>query len=227
MAVLQPSMKKRQVIANSNRTMFVWIAIMSAVVGICIVVGYFLVQQILFKTKVTNELDTTASTLHENNNDAQALIDNVRVLETNDALNSTKSQPEEKALQVILDALPADANTLALGASLQQKLLVGIDGITVDSLSVASQDTTSVDGQLPFTLTVRSSDANALKDLLRKFERSIRIIDIDTFSLEKGDSDYTMTMQAHAYYQSAKVIVPTYTTCTPDKSCEHKGGTTK
>lgn len=227
MAVLQPSMKKRQVIANSNRTMFMWIAAMSAVVGICAVVGYFLVQQILFKTKVANELDTTASILHQNNSSAQALIDNVRVYETNEALNSVKSQPEEKALQVVLDALPADANTLALGASLQQKLLVGIDGITVDSLSVSPIDAAGIEGQLPFTLTVRSSDANALKDLLRKFERSIRIIDIDTFSLEKGDKDYTMSIQAHAYYQSAKVIEPTYKTCTPDKSCEHKGGTTK
>lgn len=206
MAVLQPSMKKRQVIANSNRTMFVWIAVMSAVVGVCAVVGYFLVQQIIFKTNVTKALDATASTLHENNSNAQTLIDNVRVLETNEALNSAKSQPEEKALQVVLDALPADANTLALGASLQQKLLVGIDGITVDSLSVSPIDATGVDGQLPFTLTVRSSDANALKDLLRKFERSIRIIDIDSFSLEKGDSDYTMSVQAHAYYQSAKEV---------------------
>lgn len=217
MAVLQPSMKKRQVIANSNRTMFMWIAAMSAVVGICAVVGYFLVQQILFKTKVANELDTTASILHENNSNAQALIDNVRVYETNEALNSVKSQPEEKALQVVLDALPADANTLALGASLQQKLLVGIDGITVDSLSVSPIDAAGIEGQLPFTLTVRSSDANALKDLLRKFERSIRIIDIDTFSLEKGDKDYTMSIQAHAYYQSAKVIEHTYKVVRPNE----------
>lgn len=205
--VAQQSMKKRQIIASSNRTMFIWVAIMSAVVGICVVVGYFLIQQIGYKAKVTARLDTTLSTLRENNKNAQVLLENVRVLETNDALNSAKAQPSEKALQVILDALPADANTLALGASLQQNLLVGIDGITVDSLSVSSTDDgTAVEGQIPFTLTVRASDANALRDLLRKLERSIRIIDIDSFSLEKGEKDYSMSIQAHAYYQVAKQI---------------------
>jgi hypothetical protein len=202
----QPSMKKRQVIANSNRTMFIWVAIMSAVVGMCAVVGYFLVKQIIFKTDVTNELEHTVSVLRDNNKNAPSLIDNVRVLETNSALNSVKSRSDDKALQVVLDALPADANTLALGASLQQNLLVGVDGLTVDSLSVVALDDAEEAGELPFTLTVRANDANALKDLLRKFERSIRTIDIDSFSLEKSDTDYSMTIEAHAYYQEAQVI---------------------
>lgn len=210
MATLQPSMKKRQVIANSNRTMFIWVAVMSAILGICAVVGYFLAQQIVFKMKVTNELNKTVSILHDNNKKAQTLIENVRVLETNEALNSVKAQPDEKALQVVLDSLPADANALALGASLQQSLLVGIDGLTVDSLSVSSVDETGEQsGQLPFTLTVRAGDANALKDLLRKFERSIRIIDIDNFSLERSESGYSMSIQAHAYYQPAKTVTLT------------------
>lgn len=208
-AAPQQSMKKRQVIAQSNRTMFIWVAIMSAVVGICVVVGYFLVQQIIYKTKVTAKMDETASILHQNNANVQTLIENVRVKETNTALNSAKAQPDEKALQVVLDALPADANTLALGASLQQNLLVGIDGLTIDTLSVAPIDSQSVDGQLPFTLTVRAKDANALKDLLSKFERSIRIIDIDSFSLERSATDYSMTIQAHAYYQPAKQVILT------------------
>ena len=203
MATLQPAMKKRQVIANSNRTMFMWVAIMSAVVGICLVVGYFLWQQILYKNKVVDKLDTTVKTLHQNNQDAQALIENVRVYETNAALNSAKAQPDEKALQVILDALPADANTLALGASLQQSLLTGVNGITLDSLTVLPLgDESTQNGQLPFTFTVRSKDANALKDLLHRLERSIRIIDVDSISLQKNDTDYTLAVEAHAYYQT-------------------------
>ena len=207
MASLQPAMKKRQVIANSNRTMFVWIAIMSAVIGICAVVGYFLFQQIMFKTKVTNELDNTSSILHENNKNAQTLIENVRVLETNQALNSAKAQPSEKALQVVLDALPADANTLALGSSLQQSLLTGVAGVTIDSLTVLPQgEATASAGQLPFSVVVRSTDASSLKDLLNRIERSIRIIDVDSVTLEKSNAGYTMTIQAHAYYQAEKTV---------------------
>ena len=204
MAALQPAMKKRQVIANSNRTMFLWVAIMSAVVGICLVVGYFLWQQIAYKTEVVRRLDDTADTLHKNNEKAQTLIENVRVLETNAALNSAKAQPEEKALQVVLDALPADANTLALGASLQQKLLSGVQGVSIENLTVLPLgDASAQDGRLPFTFVVRAQQASALKDLLHRLERSVRIIDIDTVSLQKNDNDYTMSVEAHAYYQNA------------------------
>ena len=40
---------KRRAIADSSRTMFMWVAGMSAVVGICVVVAIFLGQQIVFK----------------------------------------------------------------------------------------------------------------------------------------------------------------------------------
>ena len=46
MATPQAGMKKRQIIANSNRTMFMWVAAMSAVLGVCLVLSVFLVQHI-------------------------------------------------------------------------------------------------------------------------------------------------------------------------------------
>jgi len=210
MATLQPAMKKRQVIANSNRTMFLWIAIMSAVVGICAVVGYFLLQQIVYKTKVTNQLDATSAILTKSNDNAQTLIQNVQVLETNAALNAAKAQPGEKALQVVLDSLPADVNTLALGASLQKSLLTGVSGLSVESLTMLPSGTSGEhDGQLAFTFVVRANDASSLKDLLHRLERSIRIIDVDSVSLEKTQNSYTMSVEAHAYYQIAAGVVLT------------------
>ena len=207
MAAVQPGMKKRQIIANSNKTMFVWITAMSALVGVCAVLSVFLVQQIAFKTTVANKLDGTVSTLKDNNKNAQALIENVRVLETNAALNSIKAHPEDKALQVILDALPADDNALALGSSLQQNLLQ-LPGLTVEALSVQPQsaDETSSSTTIPFTMTVSAADASTLKDMLSRLERSIRVIDIDTLSLERTEQKYTMTIGAHAYYEPAVTL---------------------
>lgn len=40
---------KRRAIADSGRQMFIWVAAMSAVVGVCIVLAIFLSQQIAFK----------------------------------------------------------------------------------------------------------------------------------------------------------------------------------
>jgi hypothetical protein len=208
MAAVQPGMKKRQIIANSNRTMFIWVTAMSALIGVCAVLSIFLVQQIAFKTKVANKLDGTVSTLKENNKKAETLIQNVRVLETNAALNSIKAHPDDKALQVILDALPADNNALALGSSLQQNLLQ-LPGVTIEALSVQAQntdDTTAEGNTIPFTTTITAADANTLKDALARLERSIRVIDIDTLSLERTEQKYTLTLSAHAYYEPAVTV---------------------
>ncbi len=207
MPVPQPGMKKRQVIASSNKTMFIWVAGMSAVVGVAIVLSVFLIQQIAFKTEVANELDNTASQLDKNINTAGNLIQNVQILETNSALNSVKADENEKALQVVLDALPADNNTLALGASLQQKLLDDISGLSIDSLTVEPANPEGSDASImPFTLTVSANSANSLKEMLRRLERSIRVIDIDSLTLDRNQSKYTMTIQAHAYYEPATTV---------------------
>lgn len=208
MATPQVGMKKRQVIANSNRTMFMWIAAMSAVLGICAVLSLFIVQQIMFKSKVTGKLDETVKILKENNKNAPGLIENVRVLETNAALNSIKARPEDKALQVVLDALPADNNALALGSSMQQSILQ-LPNLTIDTLSVQASDVeanTTSETVIPFMLSVSSPDINTLKDMMLRIERSIRVIDIDTLSLERSGQKYTMTINAHAYYEPAKVV---------------------
>ena len=201
---------KRKAIADSSRTMFIWVAAMSAVVGICVVVGIFLAQQISFKLEVISQMNTTLTTLRNNNKVTPDLASNILVFESSEALNSVKTSADEKALQVILDALPADRNSLALGSSLQQNLLVGVDGLTVDSLSVdsATSATTTGDSEytIPIQFQVTATSANAIKDMLTRLERSIRIIDIDSFTLEKSDTAYQATISAHAYYQPEKKI---------------------
>lgn len=204
---------KRQAIANSNRTMFIWVAVMSGVVGVCAVVAIFLGQQIMFRAKVLGELTNTASTLSQNNKVADELAQNILVLETDEGLNSSKASSDEKALQVILDALPADRNALALGASLQQNILSGIDGLTVDRIAVDSTDSSSLEGTplltqntISIQLQVSATNANALKEMLVKMERSIRTIDIDSITVETVDTGYQMNMQAHAYFEPAKQV---------------------
>ena len=218
----QTALGKRQKIAKSNKTMFFWIAGMSAVVGICAVLGWFLVQQLIFHGKVVAEATHTVNVLNKNKKAVEKLREEVSLLEVNPALNSIKAEPDQKALQVILDALPADDNSLALGASLQQKLIGSVDGVKIDSLS-AGQDTeveaagAPVDGVqvIPFTLVLSSPDVNKLKDVLANFEKSIRTIGIDSFTLDRNDIDYKLSINGHAYYKPAvqvelkdKVIKP-------------------
>lgn len=215
------AMRKRQKIESSNKTMFLWVTGMSIVVGFCAVIAWFLIQQIIFQGKVIGERNETVRTLEANNAAVDELRKNVRVLETDkNLLETPKAEPDEKALQIILDALPADANSLALGASLQRKIIGETDGVTVESLEVLPTSTEAVagsegeeaysdDGELqtansmPFRLVVSSNSLGSLRSLLDRFERSIRVIDITKLELERSEDKFTLTLEAQAYYEPA------------------------
>ena len=82
------AIRKRQQIAKANRMMFIWIAAVSAVVGIALVISLFLLQKAWFNEKVLAEKGNTASTLTKNNQVVGDLKDQIRVLNTNEALKS-------------------------------------------------------------------------------------------------------------------------------------------
>ncbi len=134
------ALRKRQQIDSSKRTMFIVVAVVALVSGIALVVSFFLVQQILFHGKVISAKQSTLDTIKSNIAVVDDLKNNVRVLDTNTALNSVRTSEESSALQVILDALPAESNADALGASLQIRFAGEVSGLKVDSLVVTPTD---------------------------------------------------------------------------------------
>ena len=211
------SLNKRRQIDRTGRVMFGWVAGASVLVGFALVIGGFLIQRIIFETKVLTEKTQTMSTLDHNIKTYDGLRDNVRVLNTNSALGSAKINDKEEPLRVILDALPADNNSLALGASIQN--LVGrVPGAKLESFQTVTSDeassndnsndsskssnkenttNTSSAQQIAFTMELSASNADTLRDVLRNFEKSIRVIDID---------ESTMSVSGHAYYLPSKTI---------------------
>jgi hypothetical protein len=223
MATEDTAIRKRQQIANANRMMFIWVAAVSALVGVAIVVSLFLLQKAWFNEKVLAEKGKTAATLVQNNKVVNDLKDQVRVLNTNDALKSAMAPGEDQPIQVVLDALPSEANSSALGSSLQEKFLKG-DGLVIESLNVdpvagvesqtdsniqdASLDTqnNTSDNQINFRFSVSTTDANKLKTLLQKLEHSIRAIDIQSLTIESQDNRLVLTASGRAFYEPAKTV---------------------
>ncbi len=224
MAEQGTAIRKRQQIARANRMMFLWVAGVSVVVGIAIVASLFLLQKAWFNEKVLAEKSKTASILTDNNKVIGELKDQVRVLNTNDALRSVMTPADSQPVQVVLDALPSDANSSALGSSLQEKFLNG-SGLTLDSLSVdpvqgvESQDSLNVqdasksstgsgDNQITFRFSVSTdvSNASAFKELLQKLERSIRAIDITSLSVETQGNRIILAVDGRAFYEPAKTV---------------------
>ena len=219
------AIRKRQQIANANRMMFMWVAAVSVVVGIAIVVSIFLVQKAWFNEKVLGEKSKTASTLVQNNNVIEELKDQIRVLNTNENLRQAMAPGEDRPIQVVLDALPAEANSSALGSSLQEKFL-NDPALTIESLNVdpvpgvesqgelnvqdASSTSASNDeaGQISFRFSVSTDAANpnALKSLLQKLERSIRAINLTTLTIETQGNRLLLIVNGYAYYEPAKTV---------------------
>ncbi len=210
------AIRKRNQIAKANRTMFIWIAIASALVGVAVVVGIFLAQQLFYNEKVLIKKQETIDILKQNNAVVEDLKSEIRILDTNSDLAAVKASPDDQALQVILDALPSDANSLALGASLQNKLLTGIPGLQPiqqlqvsavsdgsDSSSSSSASSDAVPNSITFRFTVLGTQ-DALKQVLENLERSIRTIDVTAVRIEnQANGSLAMTVDARAFYEPA------------------------
>lgn len=216
------AIRKRTQIAKANRTMFMWVAGVSVIVGFALVGSIFLVQKTLYNERVLAEKNKTISILESNNNNIPELEAQIRVLDSNEALSTVKSNPSDQALQVILDALPSEANELALGASLQNKLLSGIAGLSIDSLQVdpvvdgdtavaqttinaLQADPVADQAQITFKFSVSGSEA-ALKEVLTRLERSIRAIDVMTLTIETQGNTRVMTIGGRAFYEPARTV---------------------
>lgn len=215
------ALRKRTQIAQASRTMFTWIAIASVLVGVGVVVSIFLFQKLVYGEAVLIEKQNTLSTLDANLKVVDDLKQNVRALDANTALLSVKANPSDETLQVVLDALPADANSLALGASLQNVLLANIPGsFSLESLQVTPvsgveslDEASTIDAsglvdsanQINFSFAVKGDQA-ALRQVLKNLELSIRTITVTHLTLETQSDGVSMVVQGHAYYQPAKSI---------------------
>lgn len=215
--------RKRQQIASANRTMFIWVAIASVIVGGAAVGVLFLAQLALFNERVLAEKTTTASTLDKNLKVIEELKNQVRLMNTNQALRDSMAPGETQPIQVVLDALPSDVNSSALGASFQKKLLddpaVTLESIRVDPVAgkevngdSSVEDASASDSDeehmihFGFNVSVAAADVNALKNLLQRLERSVRAIDVTNLTIEGQGTRVTMSVEGNAFYEPAKTV---------------------
>ena len=211
------AIRKRQQIENAGKVMFLWVAIAAAVVGMAAVVSVSLFQRMTFNQRVIGEKNHTIDTLKKNNALVDDLKKNIRVLNTNQALVDTPRLEGTEPLSVVLDAMPSQANSSALGASLQQKLLdvpgVSIEALTVDPISGVedSGDTSTTDSgsneiTFEFIVSANADRVNALKQVLLNLQRSIRVIDVQTLNIEQQNNKITLSVDGRAFYQPETTV---------------------
>jgi len=222
MAQQDNAIRKRTQIAKASRMMFMWVAAASVVVSFSAVTAYFLTQKLVFNERVLFEKNKTVSVLNANNEAVEELQTAIRVLDTNEALLQSRANPADQAVRVILDALPSDANSLALGASLQSRLLGDIPSLSLNTLTVrpvvgieelaedgavpaVEENESGVENFIDFSFEVEGPQA-ALYTALVNLERSIRTFHITNLQIENREGTQVMTVTARAYYEPARQI---------------------
>lgn len=207
------AIRKRQQIAKASRTMFMWVAGASVIVGASGVLLFVLVQKLIFNERILAEKRNTVNTLEQNINVVAELEDNVRVLNTDKALKDLQTPADSEPVQVIFDALPSKPNAEALGSALVHKDLLGHPSITVESIVLKSpedggnESSEETDGgnTLSFTFVVSAKSPEDLRDLLTRMSRSIRSFSITSIIVE-GEDPIKMTVEGNAFYQPAKTV---------------------
>lgn len=213
---------KRQQIAHSNRVMFLWIAGVSVLVGFAAVLTLFLAQRIVFEETVISKMQNTVSVLGKNIKIYSDLQNNIQLLESDENLKASRYESPEKNTGVVLDALPSAANSTALGASLQYKIISGVPGVSIDSLKVdpvsgietkttnttgAAAKSTNA-GTISFTFSVGTPKSNqsALRTVLQNVEKSIRPMNITSVIVESQGDRVVMTATGVSYYEPEKKV---------------------
>lgn len=217
------ALRKRQQIANANRMMFMWVAAISAVVGISVVGSIFLFQKASFNEEILTIKSKTASTLRANNAAIPKLEDEVRLMNTNQALIDAMAPNQTQPIRVVLDALPSTANSSAFGASLQNNFLndpaikieslvpdtvVGVESQSDANVQNGDADSTAGANEITFRFSVSTdrANANALKNLLQKLERSIRAIDITSLKIETQGNRLLLFVEGRTFYEPAQTV---------------------
>ncbi len=214
------SARKRQQIARSNRTMFLWVAGASVIVAFSVVGSIFLTKQLIFNQSVIAEQTKTADILKTNIVVSKELNKKINQLRANRDISRVPSSTQKSNnLDKILDALPYEGDWIGLGSSLQSTLL---NGISLSSLGVdsVSADGASNSGSLDLSTIELIGDTRAisfgfkasgndseLKTLLARLDNSIRPIKIISMKLESaGPNKIDASIQAITYYQPKKVF---------------------
>ena len=206
---------KRQQVARANKNIFVWVAVASLVIAICLVFAQFLVQRLVFNQKIINQKSQTNTTLVKNIDNAKQLkknIDNL-ITDSNLAKVSVKSNsPNNNNLQVILDALPTADDGATFANSLAGVVLVR-SGVTLASLTAgdnavvsttqagaATASGASAQPQTtPFAFTIRG-DYNQVKNALADIDHVIRPIKITKLVVQGAQAELTVTAEGVTYY---------------------------
>lgn len=213
---------KHVAINKANAQIVAVVGIASFITIFCLVASKAVLSQYQYQGRVIKVANTADTQLKENISAYKSLVQSYAKFDS--ASPNVIGQPvtgsSNDNAQVILDALPGEYDFPGLTSTLEN-ILVGagmqVTGITGSDAAYNSSGTTAstvppstssspTPYPMPFGFSVQDASYGSVQQLIQIFQQSIRPMAIDTISLSAQQSNLTMTVAAHTYYQPQKTL---------------------
>jgi Tfp pilus assembly protein PilO len=208
---------KRSLIDKANTTTLVAAGCAAFLVVFSLVSAKALISQLAYQNRVIGAKKDTLKRIDENLKARDSLVQAYRSF-TSDGTNiiggntSGSSDRDGNNADIILDALPskydfpaltASLEKLALGNSLKLSSITGTD----DEVNQASQQNSATPKPLPVAFQVKVDGGyGQVQGLIDTFEKSIRPIQVQTFTIQSSDKGLTSEIGAATFYQPEKKL---------------------
>ena len=208
---------KRALIEKSNSTIVVVTSVACFIVVFSLVASWSLFDQFRYQARIISEDQKAQSQLTTD-------IQSVRSLEASynefvstptNAIggNPTGTGPQDgDNAKLILDALPSKYDYPALVTSLENILtsqavkIQSIAGTDDAANQISNQASPAPQPQpMPFQVVV-NGNYDAIQNVVKAFERSIRPFQVTSLEISGDQSQLTMTISAQTYWQPAKSL---------------------
>lgn len=216
----QLTSNKRVAISKANAQLVMIVAIASFVTVFCLIASKAVLSQnqynarvVTAKEKAQNQLEANVEAFDKleksytafNSTATNVIGGNSEGTGDNDGTNS----------KIILNALPSTYDFPALTSSIEKILsdrglkvssITGTDDQVNQQGNVSSTNPTVT--EIPFSFTVTGANYQAVNELFKAMQTSIRPIVVDKLDVSGSASDMTVTVTAHTYYQPAQSLKP-------------------
>ncbi|MCL4357819.1 hypothetical protein M1512_02930 [Patescibacteria group bacterium] len=207
---------KRLALTKANKQMVMVAAVAAFITVLCLVAADHFFSMYGYQSKIIAADQTADNQLKVDVSAEQRLLQsyksfvsqNPNILGTQD----TTGKYRYNNATIILDALPSTYDFPALTSSIQKLLQNGnfnITSIGGQDLSATTSSAARANPQpiaIPFSFTIDNANYQAIQGLFQQMLESIRPLQIDSLAITGSDSSITLTVNAHTYFQPAKLF---------------------
>lgn len=209
---------KRLAISKANAQMVGVIGAAAFITVFCLIASKSVFSQNQYQGRVTKQKEIAYKQLKDNLAAFDNLVASYKQFDSKstNVIGGSKDgggDNDGSNSKIILDALPTTYDFPALTSSVEKILTdkhLKISSITGTDDQIAQQTNTSsatpqpVD--MPFSFNTTSITYDAVQDLMKTLQQSVRPLQVDTMNLTGGASNMSLNVTAHTYYQPGKTV---------------------